>query len=145
MPFATTRRLPPIAATISRVTGMPEALAVAAALIVAWLSIGPFLNFGSTWQFVFGTATTIVTFLMVFVIQDTQSRMMTVMHVKLDELIRATASARNELLNIEKLTQKELEILLNQYENLAKGEKSANLEALHAVEAACLETQTVTP
>ena len=82
--------------------------------------MGPLFGFSDTWQLVINTATTIVTFLMVFVIQNTQNRDTTAMQIKLDELIRVTQSASNRLLNLEELDDRELEALRQDYEKMAQ-------------------------
>jgi low affinity Fe/Cu permease len=90
----------------------------AAAGIIIWGLIGPFFHFSDTWQLVINTATTIVTFLMVFLIQNTQNRDARAIHLKLDEIIRSISRARNEMIDIEKLTDEELEELAKQYERI---------------------------
>lgn len=92
----------------------------AAALIVGWLVTGPFFHFSDTWQLVINTTTTIITFLMVFVIQNTQNRDSAAMQVKLDELIRVTQAAHNHLLNVEDLSDEELATLKKQYGTLSR-------------------------
>ncbi len=103
----------------ARATGHPAAFGLAAAVIAAWLISGPFFHFSDTWQLVINTATTIVTFLMVFLIQNTQNRDSEAVQLKLDELIRATQSAHNALLEIEELSEEELMALRLQYARLA--------------------------
>src|SRR4029079_7289501 len=90
-----------IADRITRALGSPFALAIAAAIILVWVLTGPVFGFSDTWQLVINTATTIVTFLMVFVIQASQNRDSKAIHAKLDELIRSIRSARNEFLDAE--------------------------------------------
>ena len=80
-------------------------------IIVAWAVLGPYFHYSDTWQLVVNTATTIVTFLMVFLIQNTQNRDARALHLKLDEIIRAIESARNELIDIERLSDDDLETL----------------------------------
>jgi len=91
---------------------------------VVWAISGPLFGFSDTWQLVINTGTTIVTFLMVFVIQNTQNRDTTAMQIKLDELIRVTKRARNVLLDLEELDDKTLQELRLDYEKLARKEKS---------------------
>jgi low affinity Fe/Cu permease len=86
---------------LTRSLGSPIALVLAASVIVVWLLSGPIFGFSDTWQLVINTATTIVTFLMVFVIQNSQNRDAKAVHAKLDELIRSIATARNEFVNAE--------------------------------------------
>ncbi|MFH1035385.1 MAG: low affinity iron permease family protein [Pseudomonadota bacterium] len=104
----------------SRATGRPMAFFVAGAIIVAWVVTGPIFNYSDTWQLVINTGTTIVTFLMVFLIQNTQNRDSEALQVKLDELIRAHDGAHNVLLDLEELEDKELDRILLTYSKLAK-------------------------
>src|SRR5436309_6297179 len=103
----------------ARSTGHPVAFVAAVALILGWLVTGPIFHFGTTWQLVINTATTIVTFLMVFLIQNTQNRDGAAVQLKLDELIRAVEGAHNGLLDIEELTEEELNRLRARYTKLA--------------------------
>lgn len=105
---------------VSRATGHPFAFLIALAIIVVWLISGPAFGFSDTWQLVINTATTIITFLMVFVIQNTQMRDTAAMQVKLDELVRATKGAHNSLLDLEELDMDILEKFQRQYEDLAR-------------------------
>jgi len=92
-----------------RQVGAPISFAIAVAIVVLWAGSGPFLGWSDTWQLVIDTGTTIVTFLMVFLIQSTQSRDTQALHLKLDELIRVDNAARNSLLNLEEMSEAELE------------------------------------
>jgi low affinity Fe/Cu permease len=94
----------------ARITGSPAAFLVCVASVVIWAATGPVFKFSETWQLVINTGTTIVTFLMVFLIQNTQNRDGAAIQTKLDELIRAS-DAEDEFMGIEKLTDKELELL----------------------------------
>src|SRR4029079_4313138 len=105
---------------VSHVTGRPVAFLAAFASIFIWAMLGPFFGFSDTWQLVINTATTIITFLMVFVIQNTQNRDTAAMHIKIDELIRVTQKARNVLLDLEELDDGELERLHRDFQKLAK-------------------------
>ena len=104
----------------ARAAGHPAAFGIAAACIVLWLAMGPVFHFSDTWQLVINTATTIVTFLMVFLIQNTQNRDSDALQLKLDELIRATKTAHNALLEIEELSEEELATLRSRYGLLAE-------------------------
>jgi low affinity Fe/Cu permease len=101
-------------------TGRPVAFLAACGAVVLWAASGPFFGFSDTWQLVINTSTTIVTFLMVFLIQNTQNRDTEAMQIKLDELIRATQGAHNALLNLEHLEDEELEGYLRHYARLAE-------------------------
>jgi low affinity Fe/Cu permease len=103
----------------SRATGRPAAFLLAVTTIVVWLVTGPLFHFSDTWQLVINTGTTIVTFLMVFLIQNTQNRDSEALQIKLDELIRATEGAHNALLNLEDLEEQELDRIRSTYCELA--------------------------
>ena len=109
---------------VSHATGRPVAFLLAVATILIWGALGPVFGYSDTWQLVINTGTTIVTFLMVFVIQNTQNRDTAAMHIKIDELIRVTRKARNILLDLEELDDKTLEALRLDYEGLASKAKS---------------------
>lgn len=104
----------------STLSGRPLAFNIALAVILVWVVSGPLFGFSDTWQLVINTATTIVTFLMVFLIQHTQNRDTEALQVKLDELIRAIEWADNTLLDLEELEEEELKLLRKQYVELAK-------------------------
>jgi low affinity Fe/Cu permease len=104
----------------SRAAGRPRAFALAIALILVWAATGPLFQFSDTWQLVINTGTTIVTFLMVFLIQNTQNRDTAALQLKLDELIRAMEGAHNSLLDLEELTDAEIDRFREQYELLAR-------------------------
>jgi low affinity Fe/Cu permease len=105
--------------------GRPEAFALAAAIVIIWAVVGPTFHYSDTWQLTINTGTTIVTFLMVFLIQNTQNRDAQVMQLKLDELIRAVELARNELVDMEDLSDDELHRLQRQFEALRKSAEEA--------------------
>jgi low affinity Fe/Cu permease len=103
--------------------GRPSAFLIAMLIIVAWAVTGPIFHYSDTWQLVINTGTTIVTFLMVFLIQNTQNRDSQAIHVKLDELIRAKKGARNSLLNLDDLSDEELEHLRQSFNKIAEKAK----------------------
>jgi low affinity Fe/Cu permease len=103
----------------SREAGRPTTFALAVAMIGVWLVTGPLFGFSDTWQLVINTATTIITFLMVFLIQNTQNRDTEAIHIKLDELIRVAEGAHNALLDLEELADDELDAFRKKYEALA--------------------------
>ena len=100
--------------------GSAWAFIIAITVIIVWGVTGPMFHFSDTWQLIINTGTTIVTFLMVFLIQNTQNRDSEAVQVKLDELIRATKAARNTLLDLEELDDRELETLHRDFQKLAK-------------------------
>src|SRR5215212_9277712 len=100
-----------IAQKTSGAVGSAWAFIAAVTIIIGWAAIGPVFGFSDTWQLVINTGTTIITFLMVFLIQNTQNRDAKVLHLKLDELIRVTKSARNHLVDLEDLSEAELDRL----------------------------------
>lgn len=103
---------------ISTATGSPWAFILAAAVIVVWLITGPLFNFSDTWQLVINTGTTVVTFLMVFLIQNTQNRDSIAVHLKLDELIRSIETARNTLVDLEDLPDEAIETVRKEFQEL---------------------------
>jgi len=119
IPYAGTR-FSRLASTVAHWMGHPRAFLVAAGIILLWGATGPLFRFSDTWQLVINTATTIVTFLMVFLIQNTQNRESRALHIKVDELIRAVKGAHNALLDLEELTDEELIKIREQYLKLAQ-------------------------
>jgi low affinity Fe/Cu permease len=101
-------------------TGRPVTFILACATIVVWVVTGPIFQFSDTWQLVINTGTTIVTFLMVFLIQSTQNRDSEAMQVKLDEIIRAIGNAKNELLDLEELEEEDLDKIRQIYCDMAQ-------------------------
>ena len=106
--------------------GSPWAFVLACAVILAWAVTGPLFGFSDTWQLVINTGTTIVTFLMVFLIQNTQNRDAIAIHLKLDKLIRALKGARDQLVDVEELSDEELERLRREFRRLGAGTTRAH-------------------
>ena len=100
--------------------GRPIAFILAAAVIILWAATGPIFDFSDTWQLVINTGTTIMTFLMVFLIQNTQYRDSEAIHLKLDELIRSTKEARNSMMDLEQMDDDDLDRLRTDYEQMAE-------------------------
>ena len=117
----------------SMVLGSPWAFASAILIILVWAATGPTFHFSDTWQLIINTGTTIVTFLMVFLIQNTQNRDAKAMHLKLDEIIRALKGARNQLVDLEKLSDEELDKLEKQFEQLRKNAEHDGKQSRAAV------------
>jgi low affinity Fe/Cu permease len=107
----------------ARASGRPATFAIAVLVILGWLASGPWFGFSDTWQLVINTGTTVVTFLMVFLIQNTQLRDTEAMQIKLDELIRATGAANNALLDLEELDERTLDAYRARYEALARASR----------------------
>ena len=109
-----------IAKRAALIVGSPRSFVVAVLLVLGWLITGPLFGFSNAWQLVINTATTIITFLMVFLIQNTQNRDAQAVHLKLDELIRGVKGARNALIDLEDLSDQELDDLRQSFAKLAK-------------------------
>ena len=114
-----------LAGRISSIAGQPMAFVIALAIIIIWGLTGPLFGYSDTWQLVINTGTTIVTFLMVFLIQNSQNRDAAAMQAKLDELIRAVKTARNEFIGIEHRTDHEIEAIRRAIEMEFGGEVAA--------------------
>jgi low affinity Fe/Cu permease len=125
----------------SRAVGSSGAFIVALSAIVAWVLLGPYFHYSDTWQLVINTATTIVTFLMVFLIQNTQNRDAKAIHLKLDELIRSVEGARNHLVDLENLSDKELANLQQEFQRLREGSDDEEV-VKNGKEKAALEAKT---
>lgn len=123
-PLKSTSWFTRFAKATARTTGRPAAFALAVAVVAAWAISGPLFDYSDTWQLTINTGTTIVTFLMVFLIQNTQNRDAEAAQVKLDELIRAIEGAHNALLDLEKLDDTELDRIRAGYEVLAERARS---------------------
>ena len=104
--------------------GRPRVFTFAVAIIAVWLVTGPIFGFSDTWQLAVNTGTTIITFLMVFLIQNTQNRDTEAIQLKLDELIRATQGAHNALLDLEELEEENLDVFKSKYQALAAAARS---------------------
>lgn len=109
-----------IATKASGVVGSPLAFVGALLIIIVWLFTGPIFHFSDTWQLIINTGTTIITFLMVFLIQNTQNRESKAIQIKLDELVKAVKGARTSLVGIEEVSDTELEKLQQQFRKLHK-------------------------
>ena len=118
-------------------TGSSWAFAVAALVIVGWLISGPFFHYSDTWQLVINTGTTIVTFLMVFLIQRSQNKDSLAIHLKLNEIVAVLQGASNRLINVEDLTEQEVATLHRHFQTLAGiAKRDTTITASHSVEEA---------
>jgi len=126
------------------VMGSHWSFIVSTALCIVWAASGPFFHYSDTWQLVINTATTVLTFLAVFLIQNTQNRDGLAVQLKLDELIRAVGAARNRLVHLEDLTDEELEALRRQFQRLQKREQR-NHQAKQSAGVARTESETEEP
>lgn len=121
-----------LAKATSKASGHPLTFAAAAGVILVWAVTGPVFHFSDTWQLVINTGTTVVTFLMVFLIQNTQNRDSVAMQIKLDELIRALQGAQNALVDLENLTEEEMDDYKARFGELAaraRGRTSAQTDS----------------
>jgi low affinity Fe/Cu permease len=107
----------------SDITGSPWCFLVAFVLVILWVVAGPYFHYSDTWQLTINTGTTIVTFLMVFLIQNTQNRDTKALHLKLDELIRVVHGARNSLVNLEEMSDEELDKLKSEFQKFQERNK----------------------
>src|SRR5829696_8518718 len=125
------------AASVTKVTGSSTAFLIAVAVIIIWAITGPVFHFSDTWQLVINTSTTIITFLMVFIIQQSQNKDSLAIQLKLNELIAAEERASNRLIVVEDLTQDELEVLKKFYVRLSQLAREGNdLHSSHSVDEA---------
>lgn len=131
------RKFEVLAAKATKATGSSTVFSIAVLFILAWALTGPIFRFSDTWQLVINTSTTIITFLMVFIIQHTQNKDSLAMQLKLNELIAANEHASNRLIVVEDLSQEELETLKNFYVRLSElARKESDLRSSHSVEEA---------
>lgn len=120
---------------VTRLSGKPTAFVFSLLLIILWAITGPIFNFSDTWQLVINTGTTVITFLMVFIIQQTQNKDTIALHLKLNELIACNENASNRLIDIEHLTEEELQIIKKFYVRLAELALKANdLHSSHSLD-----------
>jgi len=125
------------AATITKITGSSTAFLIAVLVILIWAVTGPVFHYSDTWQLVINTSTTIITFLMVFIIQQSQNKDSLAIQLKLNELIACEERASNRLIDVEDLTQEELEVLKKFYVRLSKlAENENDLFSSHSVDEA---------
>lgn len=121
----------------TKATGTSQAFIIALAVIVVWVLTGPLFDFSDTWQLVINTGTTIVTFLMVFLIQRTQNKDALAIHLKLNEIVAALEGASNRLIDVESLTEEEIETLHRYYRELATmAKKDLSVTQSHSIEEA---------
>ncbi|MGN6420716.1 MAG: low affinity iron permease family protein [Pseudobacter sp.] len=126
-----------IAAAVTKAAGSPVAFIAAAAIIILWAVMGPVFGYSDTWQLVINTGTTIITFLMVFIIQQSQNRDTVAIQLKLNELIACNEHASNRLVDIEDLTEEELAVIKKFYTRLSRlAEKEGNVHATHSIDEA---------
>ena len=133
-------RFEKFATRITKATGSSAAFFIALLVILVWVVTGPLFHFSDTWQLVINTGTTIITFLMVFVIQHAQNKDTTAVQLKLNELIAASSTASNRLVDVEDLSVKELEIIKKFYVALSElSKKEADIHQTHSID----EAQTI--
>ena len=125
------------AAKITHLAGSTGTFMLACSLVIVWLIAGPFFNFSETWQLVINTGTTIITFLMVFLIQKTQNKDSLALQLKLNELVAAHEMASNRLVSVEDMTEEELKVLRKYYSRLATlAKKENNIHNSHSIDEA---------
>ncbi len=118
----------------SELTGTAWAFIVAFLVIIIWATTGPVFHYSDTWQLVINTGTTIITFLMVFLIQNTQNRDAKAIHLKLDELVRATQGARNTMINLDKMSDAQLKELQEEYKRICEVGDSEEDNQVHPID-----------
>jgi low affinity Fe/Cu permease len=125
------------ARAVTRFTGSTPAFSIAAGIIVLWAVTGPVFHYSDTWQLVINTGTTIVTFLMVFLIQRSQNNDSRAVHLKLNEIVAALEGASSRLVNVEDLSEDELKVLHHYYQRIAElAKKDSSLKESHSIEEA---------
>ena len=128
--------------TVTKVTGGAYAFIIATLFIIVWAITGPVFNFSDTWQLVINTSTTIITFLMVFVIQHSQNKDTLALQLKLNELLAANAEASNRLVSVEDFTEEELEVIKKFYSRLAAtAKKERTIFETHSLDEANKNSQ----
>lgn len=126
-----------VSSKITRLSGSPKAVMIALAVVIIWGLTGPIFKYSDTWQLVINTSTTIITFIMVFVIQHSQNKDTVAMQIKLNELIAVNKEASNRLVDVEELTDEELQILKKYYARLASlSKKDHDIFSSHSVDEA---------
>lgn len=126
-----------ISNTVTRAAGRPVTSIIALGIIVVWAALGPVFNYSDTWQLIINTGTTIITFLMVFIIQQSQNRDTVAIHLKLNELIASQKNASNRLIDVEDLTEEELEVLKKFYVKVSRLALEQNdLHSSHSIDEA---------
>ena len=132
-----TARFEKISSAITRAVGTSTSFIIAFLVIIVWAITGPIFNFSDTWQLVINTGTTIITFLMVFVIQQSQNKDTVALQIKLNELIAATSTASNRLIDVEDLTADDLETLKKFYVKLSElAKKETDIHKTHSIDEA---------
>ncbi|MEO5968223.1 MAG: low affinity iron permease family protein [Ferruginibacter sp.] len=122
---------------VTKATGTPTAFLIALLIVIVWAATGSLFNYSETWQLIINTGTTIVTFLMIFVIQQSQNRDTTALHLKLNELIAANKFTSNRLISSEDLTEEELELIKSYYAKIAEiSKKNKTLFETHSLDEA---------
>jgi len=126
-------------ARATKITGKPIAFILAFLIIISWVITGPIFHYSDTWQLVINTGTTIITFLMVFLIQQSQNKDTLALQLKLNELIAASSKASNRLIDVEDLTAAELDLLKNFYIKLAElAKQEGNIHKTHSIDEASI-------
>jgi low affinity Fe/Cu permease len=136
-PGGLSARFESLSETVTKWTGSTAAFATAVAIVIVWGAVGPLFRFSDTWQLVINTGTTIVTFLMVFLIQRSQNKDSMAVHLKLNELVAAIEGASNRLIEVEALTERELTALRKHYHELSQlAREESDLTKSHSIEEA---------